>query len=64
MEHLLKTISDTSSCGEYLKGNRTVYRGLRNQFNMAQSSFRQLLETPDATADEELLDQNVINWKL
>ena len=64
MEHLLKTISDTSSCGEYLKGNRTVYRGLRNQFNMAQSSFRQLLETPDATADEELLDQNVNNWKL
>ncbi|MFC3152718.1 ImpA family type VI secretion system protein [Litoribrevibacter euphylliae] len=62
MEHLISPISDESSCGEYLKDNRTVYRGLRNHFNMAQSSFRQLLETPDATADEELLKQNSDNW--
>ncbi|GLQ32889.1 ImpA family type VI secretion system protein [Litoribrevibacter albus] len=63
MEHLISPISDESTCGEYLKDNRTVYRGLRNHFNMAQSSFRQLLETPDATADEELLTQNSDNWR-
>lgn len=63
MEHLKSPISDESNCGEYLKGNRTVYRALRNQFNMAQSSFRQLLETPDATSDEELIEQNATNWR-
>lgn len=63
MEHLKSPISEESLCGEYLKGNRTVYRGLRNHFNMAQSSFRQLLETPDATADEDLLKQNTDNWR-
>jgi len=63
MEHLLNPISDEAPCGEYLKGNRTLYRGLRNSFNMAQSSFRQLIESPDATADDELLQANLDNWQ-
>lgn len=62
MEELLNPISADAPGGEYLKGNRTLYRGLRNTFNMAQSSFRQLIESPDATADEELLNANTTNW--
>ncbi|MEH6578008.1 MAG: type VI secretion system ImpA family N-terminal domain-containing protein [Amphritea sp.] len=62
MEYLLNPISDSALCGEYLKGNRTLYRGLRNSFNMAQSSFRQLIESPDATASEELQQANQANW--
>ncbi|WP_051560330.1 type VI secretion system protein TssA [Marinobacterium jannaschii] len=63
MEHLLNPINDDAPCGEYLKGNRSLYRGLRNSFNMAQSSFRQLIESPDATADDELLQANQDNWQ-
>lgn len=62
MEHLLNPISDEQRCGEYLKGNRSLYRGLRNSFNMAQSSFRQLIESPDAMQNEELLNANADNW--
>ncbi|MEH6651229.1 MAG: type VI secretion system ImpA family N-terminal domain-containing protein [Motiliproteus sp.] len=62
MEHLLTAISEDAPCGDYLKGNRTLYRGLRNNFNLAQSSFRQLVESPDAAANEELLDTNHDNW--
>lgn len=62
MEHLLNPISEETPCGEYLKGNRSLYRGLRNSFNMAQSSFRQLIESPEAMSNEELLDANANNW--
>jgi type VI secretion system protein ImpA len=62
MEHLLNPISEAAPCGEYLKGNRSLYRGLRNSFNMAQSSFRQLIESPDAMSNEELLDANISHW--
>ncbi|MBY4677086.1 type VI secretion system protein TssA [Marinobacterium arenosum] len=63
MEHLLNPVTESAPCGEYLKGNRTLYRGLRNSFNMAQSSFRQLIESPDAISDEALLDANQNNWQ-
>jgi len=63
MENLLDPISESAPCGEYLKGNRTLYRGLRNSFNLAQSSFRQLMESPEAMASEELLDANRNNWQ-
>lgn len=62
MAQLLEAISADAPCGEYLKDNRTLYRGLRNYFNQAQSSYRQLMESPDATHDEELVIQNSANW--
>lgn len=62
MAQLLEAISADAPCGEYLKDNRTLFRGLRNYFNQAQSSYRQLMESPDAMHDEELLNQNIANW--
>lgn len=62
MAQLLEAISADAPCGEYLKDNRTLYRGLRNAFNQAQSSYRQLMESPDAMHDEELVTQNAANW--
>lgn len=62
MVQLLEAISADAPCGEYLKDNRTLFRGLRNYFNQAQSSYRQLMESPDAMHDEELLNQNIANW--
>lgn len=61
-DDLLAPISDEAPSGEYLKDNRSLFRGYRNEFNMAQSSFRQLVEVPDALEDAELVDANTTNW--
>lgn len=61
-DDLLAPISDEAPSGEYLKDNRSLFRGYRNEFNMAQSSFRQLVEVPDAVEDAELVDANSTNW--
>ncbi|USD66340.1 type VI secretion system ImpA family N-terminal domain-containing protein [Vibrio sp. SCSIO 43136] len=61
-EELLNPISDDAAGGEYLKDNRALFRGYRNAFNMAQSSFRQLVETPDALEDAQLVNLNSNNW--
>lgn len=63
LEELLKPISDELPCGQYLKLDRSAYRGLRNAYNTAQSSFRQLIETPDASSDQDLLETNDSNWR-
>lgn len=62
-EHLLAPISDDSPSGIYLKDDRSRYRGYRNAFNEAQSSFRQLVETPDALDDLEAVSKNATNWE-
>jgi len=59
---LLAPISEESPTGNYLKLDRSIYRALRNSYNAAQSSFRQLIETPEASSDEALLDANETNW--
>jgi type VI secretion system protein ImpA len=63
MESILQPISDSAVCGEYLKGNKNLYRALRNHFNQAQSSYRQLMESPEAGADDDLVEQNIENWR-
>ncbi|MFM2639728.1 type VI secretion system ImpA family N-terminal domain-containing protein [Vibrio chagasii] len=60
---LLVPISDEAPSGSYLKLNRSAYRSLRNVYNSAQSSFRQLVETPDASSDPALVDANTDNWE-
>ncbi|NOI25115.1 ImpA family type VI secretion system protein [Vibrio mediterranei] len=62
-DRLLTPISEESPTGAYLKLNRSAYRSLRNNYNAAQSSFRQLIETPDASSDKALLDANQTNWQ-
>lgn len=62
MENLVLPISESSVCGEYLKGNKTLYRALRNSFNQAQSTYRQLMESPEAMLDDQLVDANTENW--
>lgn len=62
MNHLLEPISDSHVCGEYLKANKTAYRALRNLFNQAQSSYRQLMESPEAMLDDTLIEANQNSW--
>ncbi|CDT96750.1 Conserved hypothetical protein [Vibrio coralliirubri] len=59
---LLVPISDEEPSGSYLKLDRSAYRSLRNVYNSAQSSFRQLVETPDASSDPAIVDANTDNW--
>lgn len=61
-DDLLAPISDEAPSGEYLKDNRSLFRGYRNEFNMAQSSFRQLVEDPATLENTELVEANTTNW--
>jgi type VI secretion system protein ImpA len=63
MESILQPISSSAYCGEYLKDNKSLYRALRNSFNQAQSSYRQLMESPEAGADDNLVEKNIENWR-
>lgn len=62
IDHLLAPISEEEPSGSYLKLDRSAYRSLRNVYNTAQSSFRQLVETPDASSDLILVETNSQNW--
>ena len=62
MDLIAQPISETSACGEYLKDNKVLYRALRNSFNQAQSSYRQLMEYPGSAVDDELTAKNIENW--
>ncbi|MGF1703199.1 type VI secretion system ImpA family N-terminal domain-containing protein [Photobacterium makurazakiensis] len=61
-DELLQPISEEQPGGEYLKDNRVLYRSYRNAFNVAQSSFRQLIETPEALENAETVNANNENW--
>ncbi|MDA9556444.1 type VI secretion system ImpA family N-terminal domain-containing protein [Vibrio sp.] len=63
IDNLLNPISDDSPCGTYLKLDRTAYRSLRNAYNNSQSAFRKLVETPDASSDQDILETNDNAWK-
>ena len=62
VDDLVLPISEDAPCGEYLKLNKTEYRALRNSYNNALSSFRQLTETPDNCQNDELIEKNDENW--
>ncbi|MGR5127891.1 type VI secretion system protein TssA [Photobacterium swingsii] len=59
---LSNAISDDHFCGIYLKSDRKVFRPLRNEFNLAQTSQRQLVQNPDPNEIDALHESNVQNW--
>ncbi len=59
--NLLVPISDEEPSSSYLKLDRSAYRN-EKRYNSAQSSFRQLVETPDASSDPAIVDANTENW--
>ena len=60
---LMTPITDESPSFLYLNLDKATYV-LRNSYNAAQSSFRQLIETPDASSDQELLAINDNAWAM
>lgn len=62
MADILAPIPGDSPHGVFLKGERQIYRGLRNAFNGAQAAWRKYSETPDALADAENQSANATAW--
>ncbi|OAN17818.1 hypothetical protein A3K86_02545 [Photobacterium jeanii] len=59
---LSSPINEEGFCGGYLKSNRQLFRPLRNEFNLAQTSQRQLVQNPDPNEIDALHESNVQNW--
>jgi len=62
-ESLLLPIDDDQFCGIYLKSDKQKFRPLRNEFNVAQTSQRQLMQTPDPAEMDSLQDANIEHWR-
>ena len=62
-ESLLLPINGEQFCGIYLKADKQKFRPLRNEFNVAQTSQRQLMQTPDPAEIDSLQDTNVEHWR-
>ena len=64
-EHILELqipISEDLICGVYLKLDKSAFRPLRNEFNVAQTSLRKLSQNPSSQEVESLQDENHENW--
>ncbi len=59
----LTPLSEEAPAGEYLKGNKPLYRSLRNAYNIAQTSFHKLSMNPDPDELDDLKIINSENWK-
>lgn len=62
IDKLSTPITDDAFCGIYLKGERQLYRPLRNEFNLALTSLRKLTQNPDVGELEALHEENAENW--
>lgn len=62
MESLKAPIPGDLAFGIYLKGEKPVYRSLRNAFNAAQAAWRSLSETQESLANRELAAANSAAW--
>ena len=49
--------------GTYLKLDRQAFRALRNVYNEANSAARKLMQTPDESELDELIEANKESWK-
>ncbi len=59
---LLTPISTEYPHGEYLKSNSSLYRPLRNLFNISQTSLRKLISNPQQEEIESIEKENSDNW--
>ncbi len=57
-------INDDFICGVYLKLDKSTFRPLRNEFNVAQTSLRKLSQNPSSQELEFLQDENRENWQV
>lgn len=62
VDNMFLPCSDEFPAGSDIRGDRSLFRPLRNQYNAAKTSFRQLLHEPDPEARDALVKVNRSNW--
>ncbi len=62
MEHVKAPIPGDLPFGIYVKGEKSIYRSLRNAFNAAQAAWRSLSETQESLENRELAAANTAAW--
>jgi type VI secretion system protein ImpA len=62
MEHVKAPIPGDLPFGIYVKGEKSIYRALRNAFNAAQAAWRSLSETQESLENRELAAANTAAW--
>ena len=60
---LQQPISAEFSCGVYLKLDKSAFRSLRNEFNVAQTSLRKLFQNPTEEQKEALEALVISDWQ-
>lgn len=60
---LLSPLAENDFCGVYLKSERQLFRPLRNEFNLAQTSLRTLNQNPEISELDALQEDNKNNWQ-
>ena len=60
---LLLPLAENDFCGVYLKSERQLFRPLRNEFNLAQTSLRTLNQNPEISELDALQEDNKNNWQ-
>ncbi|MFA0012877.1 type VI secretion system ImpA family N-terminal domain-containing protein [Vibrio lentus] len=63
IEQLSTPLSDDSICGVYLKLDKGAFRPLRNEFNVAQTALRKLIQNPSADEKDALQEACLSSWK-
>ncbi|MCG9583602.1 type VI secretion system ImpA family N-terminal domain-containing protein [Vibrio tubiashii] len=62
-EQLSQPISDELVCGVYLKMDKSAFRPLRNEFNVAQTALRKLSQNPAESEKDELIAACHASWQ-
>ncbi len=63
IESILSPCPGKQQAGSDLRLDRSRFRPLRNQYNVARTGFRQLLQQPDDSEKDQLLKTNQQNWE-
>ena len=63
LDSFLVPLSEEQPAGEFIKGNRALFRPLRNAYNIAQTSFHKLAMNPEDNELDELQLANQENWQ-
>jgi type VI secretion system protein ImpA len=64
IEQLSTPLSNDSICGVYLKLEKSAFRPLRNEFNVAQTALRKLSQNPSADEKDVLQEACLNSWKV
>ncbi len=63
LNELTQPLAGDNPAGCYLKDDRSLYRPLRNSYNIAQTAFRKLTNNPPEDELDDLVQNNQMGWQ-